>query len=95
MHSTSKSSGDLGVSNAQITLGQAIVTGVSIKAAAADVVVILYDNNSAAGVKILDYTHDFSLEGLSVYIPLPSVKCKTGLWGVVTGSGAVVIVHYK
>jgi len=95
MHPTSKSSGDLGVSDAQITTGQAIVTGVSIKAAAADVVVILYDNTAASGNKILDYTHDFSLEGLSVYLPIPNVKCKLGLWATVTGSGAIVIVHYR
>ena len=94
-HNTSKSSGDLGVSNAQAIVGHTILTGVSIKAAAADVVVTLYDNTAASGTKVLDYTHDFSLNGLAVYVPLPDVKCTNGVWGVVTGAGAVVILHYR
>ena len=92
---TSKSSGDLGVSDATVVDGQAIITGVSIKAAAADVVVIIYDNTAASGTKVFDYTLDFSLKGLSEYIKLPEVKCKTGMRVVVTGTGAVVIVHYR
>ena len=95
MDSTSTSSGDLGVSNAQVVTGKAILTGVNIHAAAADVVVIIYDNTSAAGTILFKYTLDFSLSNLAEYHQLPDVKAKNGLWVVVTGTGANVIVHYK
>lgn len=95
MDTTSKSSGDLGVSNAQLVVGQAILTGVNIHAAAADVVVTIYDNTAASGTILFKYTLDLSLEGLAKYIQLPDVKAKNGLWVVVTGTGGNVIVHYK
>ena len=95
MQSTSKSSGDLGVSNAQLVVGQAILTGVNIHAASADVLVTIHDNTAASGPILFKYTLDFSLEGLSKYLKLPDVKAKVGLWVIVTGAGANVIVHYK
>ena len=94
-HPTSKSSGDLGVSAATVVDGQAIITGVGIKAVAADVLVIIYDNNAASGTKVFEYEFDFSVEGLSRYVRLPNVKCTKGMHVVVTGAGAVVIVHYR
>jgi len=95
MNTTSKSSGDLGVSAAQLVVGKSILTGVNIHAAAADVVVTIYDNTSAAGTILFKYTLDLSLEGLAKYICLPDVRADTGLWVVVTGTGANVVVHYK
>jgi len=95
MDTTSKSSGDLGVSNAQLVIGQAVLCGVNIHAAAADVVVTIYDNTSAAGTILFKYTLDFSVDNLATYIALPDVKAKVGLWVVVTGAAGNVIVHYK
>ena len=98
MQTTSKSSGDLGVSNAQVVTGAAILTGVCINGVAADVVVTIYDNTAASGTKLFEWTWDVSSIGglgFSQYIPLPDVKATTGLWTVVTGAGAIVILHYK
>ncbi len=98
MQTTSKSSGDLGVSNAQLTVGKAVLTGINLSGVGADVVVTIYDNTAASGKKLFDWTWDFSSivgMGFSQYIKLPDVRADNGLWVVVTGTGAKVIVHYK
>lgn len=95
MNGSSKASGDLGVSNAQLVEGKSYLTGVNIHAAAADVVVTIYDNTSAAGKIIFKYTHDLSLRGLAEYIKLEDIRADIGLWVVVTGTGANVIIHHK
>jgi hypothetical protein len=94
---TSVTSGDLGVSNAQATTGRTILTGVNIFAAAATVAVILYNNTAASGAKVFQYDLVFDADaiGKSMYFALPDVMCKNGIWGVVTGTGAVVILHYR
>jgi hypothetical protein len=94
MDSTSRSL-TAAVASAQLRLGRTIVTGVSITAAAADVDVTLYDNTSAAGQKVFQYSLDITTDGDGAYIALPDVLCTTGLYGVVVGAGAVVIVHFK
>ena len=93
----SKHTGDLGVSNGQVVTGQAILTGVSITVAAADVSVILYDNTSAAAPIAFQYDLDFNDTTMdhSKYIKIPDVKFRAGIWGVVTGTGAVVVLHYR
>lgn len=95
MTTTSISSGDLGVSDAQLATGKAILTGVNLHAAAADVVITIYDNTAASGTKLFQYTLDITVEGLSTYIALPDIRASLGLWVTVTGTGAVAIVHYK
>jgi len=96
MNGSSKNSGDLGVTAGDtLHTGKAFLTGVSISAAAADVVVTIYDNTAASGTVVLKYTLDISVDGLSTYVHLPHVRCDTGLTAVVTGTGAVVMVHYK
>lgn len=95
MHPTSKSSGDLGVSNAQLHVGKSILTGVNMHAAAADVVVTIYDNTAASGKLIFKYTLDIDVESKAKYVPVPYVRADNGLWVVVTGTGAEVVVHYK
>jgi len=92
---TNKSSGDLGVSNAQLVVGKSILAGVVVHAAAADVVVTIYDNTAASGKLLFKYTLDFSLNNLSAYITIPNVRSDVGLWVVVTGAGAEVVVHYR
>ena len=95
MTTTSKSSGVLGVQSAALNVGRTILTGVSVTAAAADVVVIIYDSLTAANKIAFQHTTDLSLVGLSQYIELPNVRCEVGAFVVVTGTGAEVIVHYK
>jgi len=95
MHPTSKSSGDLGVSSAQLHLGKSVLTGVNIHAAAADVVVTIYDNTAASGKIIFKYTLDITQEGLAKYLCLPAVRADLGLFVVVTGAAANVIVHWR
>ena len=96
MNTTSKSSGILGVQSAQLFLGKSILCGVNINAVAADTVVTIHDNSSAAGKVIFKYTFDISADlGLSEYIELPCVRADVGLFVVVVGAGSEVIVHYK
>lgn len=94
-YTRSKSSGILPVDTTNIYDGTAVVTGISITAAAADVTVTLYDELTATGTEICKYILDISLEGLATYVPLPDVKCNTGLTAVVAGVNAEVIVHYR
>ena len=96
MHPTCKSTGDLGVTaGVQIATGKGILCGVNIHAAAADVVVTIYDNTSAVGKKIFQYTLDISVEGLAKEVCVPNVRSDVGLYAVVSGTGAIVMVHYK
>lgn len=95
MSPTNKSTGILAVDTTTIVNGQAIVSGISITAAAADVTVTLYDALSATSTEVAKYLLDISVEGLSAYVPIPDVKCTTGLTAVVAGAGAEVIVHYR
>ena len=95
MVAINKSTGTLAVDTTNIVKGAAIVAGISITAAAADVTVTLYDALTATSTVVAHYVHDFSLNGLSVYVPIPNVKCTTGLTAVVAGTGAVVQVHYR
>ncbi len=96
-HPTSKSTGDLGVSDATVVTGQAIVTGVGIVVAAADISVIIYDNIAASGTVVFSHTMTFDDTTIekSKYIKLPDVKCKIGMRVVITGVGASVFVHYR
>jgi len=95
MNPTNKSTGILAVDTTLIMTGQAIVSGISITAAAADVTVTLYDALSATGTEVAKYILDISIEGLSTYVALPDIKCTTGLTAVVAGVGAEAIVHYR
>jgi len=95
MSATSVTSGDLGVSNAQLVTGKAILTGINLHAAAADVVITIYDNTAASGTIIFKYTLDISVEGLAKYVEIPDVRADNGLWVVVTGTGANAVVHYR
>jgi len=95
MNPTNKTSGDVGVGTTTLMSGQAIVDGINIVAAAADVTVTLYDNTAGSGTIVAKYILDISVEGLATYVPLPSVKCTTGLTAVVSGTGAEAIVHYR
>lgn len=92
---TNKSSGTLAVSTTLIVTGKAIVAGISITAAAADVTVTLYDALSATGTVIAKHILDINVDGLSTYVTIPSVKCDIGLTAVVAGTGAEVQVHYR
>ena len=93
---TSKSTDDLGVTAGTLLhTGKAILTGVNLQGAAADVTIVVYDNTSAAGKVIFQYTLDVSLAGLAAYIELPDVRCDNGLFVVTTGAGAAAHVHYK
>ena len=94
-NSTSKASGDLGVSDAQLVLGKSILTGVNIHAAAADVVVSIFDNTAGSGKLLFKYSLDITLDNLAAYIVLPNIRTDIGLWVVVTGAGAEVVVHFK
>jgi hypothetical protein len=95
MEAINKSSGTLAVGTTLLTTGAAVVAGISITAAAADVTVTLYDAVTATGTVVAHCIHDISLNGLSIYVPLPNVKCSVGLTAVVAGVGAVVQVHYR
>ena len=96
MNTTSKSSGDLGVTaGTQVVIGKSVLTGVNIHAAAADVSVTIYDNTSAAGKILFHYTLDITVEGLGAMVSIPDVRSDTGLFVVTTGVGAGVLVHYK
>lgn len=95
MEAINKSTGTLAVDTTNIVNGAAIVAGISITAAAADVTVTLYDALTATSTVVAHYVHDFSLNGLSVYVPISNVKCTTGLTAVVAGTGAVVQVHFR
>ena len=95
-HATNKSSGVLAVQNAVLNNGTAILDSVNITAAAADVVVTIYDNGTAgSGTIIFQYTLDFTLVGLSVAITNLNIRATNGLWVVITGTGGEAIVSYK
>lgn len=93
MNPTNKSTGILAVGTTNINNGKAIVAGLSLTAAAADVTVTLYDENSATGTEIAKYV--LLVANKSDYIDIPDVRCDTGLTAVVAGVGAEVIVHYR
>lgn len=95
MSGTSKHTGILTVGNNAIQTGKGILTGLSITAAAADVTVTIYDNTAGSGDVALKYILDINVEGLSTYLQLPEVKCDTGIYAVVAGVGAEVVLHYK
>ena len=95
MNTTSKSTGILAAGTTLVQDGQAILTGVTIHAAAADVVVTIYDALTATSTALFKYTLDISLAGLATYIELPDVKAKVGLTVVVSGTGGEAVVHYK
>jgi len=95
MNPTNKSSGDLGVSNATLNDGKAILSGVNLHAAAADVVITIYDNTAASGKVLFKYTLDIDVAGLAIYLDLPDIRADNGLYVVVTGTGANAIVHYR
>jgi len=95
MEAINKSTGTLAVDTTLIATGAAVVAGISISAAAADVTVTLYDALTATSTVVAKYILDISVEGLSTYVVLPNVKCSVGLTAVVAGTGAVVQVHYR
>jgi len=95
MNATNKSSGDLGVSATTLNDGKAILVGVNLHAAAADVVITIYDNTAASGKILFKYTLDINVVGLARYIDLPDIRADNGLHVVVTGVGAIAIVHYR
>jgi len=92
---TNKTTGDIGVGTTTINDGVAIVAGINIVAAAADVTVTLYDNTAGSGKIVAKYILDIDVAGLSAYVDLPDVRCEIGLTAVVAGVGAEVIVHYR
>ncbi len=96
-HSTSRSSGDLGVSAAVVVTGKAILTGVSLTCnGTTDSTVTIYDNASAAsGTLLYNIRLDATVDGVHRYDLLPSVYAKNGLFVTVTGTSAVAFVHYK
>ncbi|MBL4591191.1 MAG: hypothetical protein JKY96_04460 [Phycisphaerales bacterium] len=95
MSNTNKSTGTLTVGTTLINNGVAIVAGVSITAAAADVTVTLYDALTATSTVVFKHILDITIDGLSTYIQLPDIRCTTGLTAVVAGTGAEVQVHYR
>ena len=97
MHSTSKSSGDLGVSAASIKDGKAVLTGVSLTCdGTTDSTVTIFDNASAAsGTLVYNIRLDASVDGVHRFDCLPDVYCKNGMFVTVTGTSAVAIVYYK
>jgi len=95
MSNTNKSTGTLAVDTTLINDGIAIVAGISITAAAADVTVTLYDALTATGTVVAKYILDIDVAGLSTYVELPDIKCNTGLTAVIAGAGAIVQVHYR
>lgn len=95
MEAINKSTGTLAVDTTNITIGAAVVAGISITAAAADVTVTLYDELTATGTVVAKYILDIDVEGLSTHVPLSNIKCSIGLTAVVAGVGAEVQVHYR
>ena len=95
MNVTNKSSGDLGVSADTLNDGKAILAGVNLHAAAADVVITIYDNTAASGKVLFKYTLDIDVVGLAIYIDLPDIRADNGLHVVVAGVGAIAVVHYR
>lgn len=95
MNPTNKSTGILAVDTTLIQTGKAIVAGISITAAAADVTVTLYDELTATGTEIAKYILDIDVAGLSTYVDLCDIRCDVGLTAVVAGVGAEAIVHYR
>ena len=92
---TNITTGDIGVGTTVIKQGKAIVAGINIVAAAADVTVTLYDNTAGSGKIVYKQILDTSAKGLAGYESLPDVRCDVGLTAVVSGVGAEVIVHYR
>jgi hypothetical protein len=95
MEAINKSTDTLAVDTTLVVTGAAVVAGISITAAAADVTVTLYDSLTAANTVVAKHILDIDVDGLSTYVPLPNVKCSVGLTAVVAGVGAEVQVHYR
>ena len=73
-NATNKSSGNLGVSATTLATGKAILAGVNLTAAAADVVITIYDNTAASGKVIFQYTLDIDQAGIAAYIDIPELN---------------------
>jgi len=97
MHTTSRSTGDLGVSAAVAVTGKAILTGVSLTCdGVTDSTITIFDNASAAsGTLLYNIRLDASVDGVHRMDQLPEIYAKNGLFVTVTGTSAVAIVYYK
>ena len=73
--------------------------GATLEVAAADGIIIIYDNATAASGDILDKIMiDVSLEGndRTKHVPYPApLSFSNGVYVDVTGTGAAYIIHYE
>ena len=74
-----------------------ILTGVNIFVAAATASLTLHDSATAANQIMFKYDLVFDADaiGKSMYFELPDIKAKVGVFSTLTGTGAVVILHYR
>jgi len=96
MTAPSKTSGEK-TADAIIATGKAIITGVNlISNETNDPRVIIYDGVTAAGNKLFEASLDVSIEGFARYYTFEGgVKCNTGIYVDVNGTGASYIIHFK
>lgn len=97
MEPTNKSSGEK-TADAIIVTGKAILAGVQlISDLSNDPTLVIYDNTSAAGVKIFESVIDVATDAFDKYYTMPGggIRCDLGIYCDVTGTGASYIIHYR
>jgi len=75
-----------------------LVGALLISDATNDPKVILYDNaTEASGTVLAELTFDVSARGIFTlsFFPPKGIRCENGIWVVVSGDNASVIVYYE
>ena len=96
MQTTSRSSGSIGVSEASIHTGAAVLTGVSLTCGTtADATVTIFDSAAADNTLVYNVRLDATVDGVYNFDPLPNIKITTGMFVTVTGTAAIAVIYYK
>ena len=95
MQPTNKSSG---IQTADVLLhtGKAIVAGVQvITDGANDAQLILYDNTAASGTQVFNQKVTGTDDSMPFTLADGGIRCDTGLYADISGTGASFIVYYR
>jgi hypothetical protein len=95
MDPTNKSSGEL-TADTLITTGKAVLAGVQIITDGTnDATLVIYDNTAASGTEVFKQVVAGADLSLPFWFSSGGIRCDTGMYCDVTGTGASYIVYFR
>ena len=95
MQPTNKSTGVLSADTLIMT-GRAILAGAQIITDGTnDATLIIYDNTAGSGTEVFKQTVTGSDDAIPYTLPDGGVRCSTGLYADISGTGAEFVIYYR